>query len=301
MGETPEISSASRAAQVRRVVWVEMLLNIVVATAKTVYAVWAGSLAVASDALHSFLDAGANIIGLVALKMAEEPPDPEHPYGHRKFEIIAAAAIGVVIAGGVVQFGRTAIEAILEGRVAMEAPLAGFFVVGGTLVVNIFVAIYEAKRGRELQSAFLIADAGHTASDVVVTLGVLGSLVASRYGVGWADAAAALFVLVIVARVAWEILTHNVGVLVDRVVVDADQVRAIARAVEGVAEVHRVRSRGTDLFAYIDLHLLLDPELSLRRAHEIAHRVEDALHRELPQTVDVTIHMEPDDDGHEDL
>ena len=106
MSDSKELSPSERARQVRRVVWVELFLNLLVASVKAVYGAWSGSLAVASDALHSFLDAGANIIGLVALRLSDAPPDPEHPYGHRKFEIVAATAIGVVIAGGVIQFGK---------------------------------------------------------------------------------------------------------------------------------------------------------------------------------------------------
>lgn len=274
--------------------WIILWLNLAVALAKALFAWWAGSLAVATDAMHSFLDAGANVIALFALKLAHAPPDQDHPYGHRKFEIVAAVAIGVIIAIGVVQFGWNAVSALLEGHESPEAPAAGFAVVGGTLVVNVFVAAYEARRGRELKSPLLLADAGHTASDVAVTIAVLGALAASRFGVTWADPVVALVVLAFVARVAWGIVAANLRVLVDTVVVDADRVRAIALSTDGVLDCYHIRSRGTEHAVELDLYVQLSASISLRRAHDIAHAVEDALREQMPDIVDVVIHMEPE-------
>lgn len=281
--------------------WLVLWLNLAVALTKAAFAWWAQSLAVGTDALHSFLDAGANVIGLVALRLAHAPADPEHPYGHRKFEVVAAAAVGVVIAVGVVEFGSSAFRALLAGRRALETPVVGFVVVGGTWIVNMFVATYEARKASELGSPFLAADAGHTASDVVVTAAVLASLVAGRLGIAWADAGGALLVLVFVARVAWRIVKDNLAVLVDSVALEPEQVRTIALATPGVRGCHRVRSRGTEGSAHVDLHILVDGECSLRRAHAVAHAVEDRILRELPHVVDVVIHMEPDGDEPEAL
>lgn len=301
MPEPAENAGRDRARQVHRVVFVILWLNLAVAVTKAAYALAVGSLSVGTDAMHSFLDAGANVIGLIALRLAAQPPDSEHPYGHRKFEIVAATSIGVIITAGVIEFGWGAIRALIDGRPAVETPAIGFAIIGGTWVVNMFVATYEARKGKQLDSPFLLADAGHTASDVVVTGAVLLSLGAARLGIAWADAAGALFVLVIVARVAWSILSSNLSVLVDRAVIDADRVRNIALAIDGVQDVHRIRSRGTDVHAELDLHLLIDGELPLRRAHEIAHNVEDAVRLAMPEIHDVTIHMEPEDDEEEAL
>ncbi len=300
MAELTE-KTQSRTAQVRHVMFLVLWLNLLVAVAKALYAAWSGSLSVGTDAMHSFLDAGANVLGLIALRFADAPPDPEHPYGHRKFEIIAAAAIGVVITAGVIEFGVNAVTAIMEGKPASPPPTVGFVIVTGTWLINMFVAAYEAKRARELDSEFLMADAGHTASDVLVTAAVLVSMGAARVGVAWADAVGALIVLVFVARVAYSILAHNISILVDAAVIDADEVRDIALSTEGVRDCHRVRSRGSAASAHLDLHLHLDPMITLYRAHEIAHAVEDKLRAAFPEIADVTIHMEPDGDKKEAL
>jgi cation diffusion facilitator family transporter len=290
-----------RARDVQRVVFTILWLNLAVAAAKGIYGFWSGSLAVASDAIHSLLDAASNIVGLVALRLAAEPPDEGHPYGHHKIEIVAAALVGILIAGGSLRFAWDAVRALLYGREAPETSILGFVVVGGTLVVNLFVATYEARAGRRLQSPFLLADAAHTASDVAVTGAVLGALAAAHYGLAWADPLGALVVLVVIARVAWRILSSNLGVLLDRAVVDADLVRAAAASIAGVVGCHRVRSRGLEGAIHLDLHLQVDGDLPLREAHEISHRVEEKLRAEFPGVVDVTIHVEPEDEPEEGL
>lgn len=287
------MAGSDRARQVQRVVLAILWMNLAVAVAKAIYGLWAGSLAVASDAVHSGLDAGSNVMGLIALRLAAHPPDPEHPYGHRKIEIIAASLIGVLIAGGSAQFAWSAVHALMESRPAPATGVLGFVVVGATLAVNVLVATYEARRGRELGSAFLIADAAHTASDVLVTVAVLGSLALSQLGVAWADPATALLVILVIARVAWRILSSNVGILLDRAVIDAEAVRGAVQAVPGVASCHRVRSRGVQGAVHLDLHLLVDGDLPLREAHEISHTVESTLRTRFPGIVDVTIHVEP--------
>src|SRR5688572_31723084 len=112
---------AMRAREVQRVVLTILWLNLAVAAAKAVYGFWSGSLAVASDAIHSLLDAAANIVGLVALRLAASPPDEGHPYGHHKIEIVAAATVGILIAGGSLRFAWDAVRALLYGREAPEA------------------------------------------------------------------------------------------------------------------------------------------------------------------------------------
>ncbi len=291
----------TRDRAVRRVLIVEMLLNLLVAAAKGIYGVWSGSLAIASDAVHSVVDASANLVGITLLRLSAAAPDEKHPYGHRKVEIVAAAGVGIIIGVVAVRFAWSAIEALIAGGSSPTTSVAGFVVIIGTLLVNIFVAIYEARKAKQLNSPFLEADAKHTATDVLVTCAVLVSYVAAYYGVAWADPAGALAVVVVIAVVAWRIVSSNLSVLVDAVAVDPEQVRAVALEVAGVAGCHRIRSRGTSPSVHVDLHLLIDGATELRRAHEIAHQVEDAVCAALPSVSDVTIHMEPEDDDDDDL
>jgi cation diffusion facilitator family transporter len=292
---------AERARAVQRVVIEILVLNLAVAGAKALYGYFSGSLAVASDAIHSLTDAASNVIGMVVLRMAQKLPDEDHPYGHHKMEIVAAAFIGVLIAASSIRFGWSAIQALIHDAPPPHVTLAGFAVMGGTLIVNLFVALYENRKGRELGSAFLIADAAHTASDVWVTVAVIGSLILTYLRVPRADPLVALGVLVVIAWVSWRILAANLGVLVDRVRIDAARVRTAASGIEGVTGVHRVRSRGVDGAIHLDLHLQVDGGMSVRDAHAISHKVEDALKQAFTGVIDVTIHIEPDEEPEEGL
>jgi cation diffusion facilitator family transporter len=286
---------------VRRVVMAIFAMNLAVAAAKGAYGWVSGSLAVASDAVHSLLDAASYIVAFVVLRAAEAPPDEDHPYGHRKIEIVAATFVGILIAAGSLRFGLDAIHALVHGHAPARVGVAGLVVEGATLAVNVFVARYEAIRAKQLNSAFLTADAAHTGSDVWVTIGVMAGLGATILGFHRADAIVALVVLLVIARAAWSILAENVSVLVDRVVIDARRIREVAKAVAGVAGVHRIRSRGLTGAVHLDFHLQVDGALPLRRAHEISHAVETAVRGSFPDVVDVTIHVEPEDEPEEEL
>lgn len=292
---------ADRPRAVQRVLWITLILNVLVAVAKAVYGALTGSLAIASDAMHSALDASSNVLGLLTTRAASNPPDEGHPYGHHKIEILGASLIGIFLAVGAFEFGASAIRALWEQRDAPDIRWAGFAIVGGTLVVNLFVATYEAKKARELHSPFLAADAAHTASDVMVTLGILVSMGLSAAGVAWADPVGALVVLVVIGRVAWDVLRENLGVLVDQAAADPDEIRRITTEVPGVTGCHRIRSRGQAGAVSLDLHLQMDGSLSLREAHELSHMVEDRLYEAIEGLVDVTIHVEPEDDDVEEL
>lgn len=301
MNTKPMHEAMERKRAVQRVLVIVLVLNLVVAVAKAIFGWWSGSLAIAADALHSFVDAAANVAGLVALRWAAAPPDRQHPYGHNKIEIAAAAGIGVLIALGALEFGRSAIDALLHGHAPPVVSALGFAVIIGTWVVNAFVATYEHRQATALGSAYLEADAMHTASDLVVTAGVLLAYTGVYFGLAWADPVGALLVMVMIARVTWNVLNDNLSILVDHVVVEPERVRAVALSVPGVSGCHRVRSRGTTRAAYVDLHLQVPGDLSVDAAHALSHRVEEALQRELPGISDVTIHIEPAGDPPEAL
>ena len=293
--ETPKVvlGSPERDVAVRRVLIIELLLNLLVAAAKGVYGVMTGSLTITADAMHSGVDAGANVLGIFVLKQSAESPDPKHPYGHRKFEVLGAVALGLAIGTVGVNLAIHAVSALLQGGQVPETELLGVVVIVGTLVVNLFVATYEARKAKELESSYLAADAAHTASDVLVTMAVLVSYGASHIGIAWADGVGALLVSVVILHVAWDVIRSNLSVLVDVAQGDVARIEAIVMEIPGVEDCHRVRSHGTPDAIIVDLHAQADGDLTLRESHEIAHLIEDALYLDNPRIADVTVHMEP--------
>jgi cation diffusion facilitator family transporter len=286
-------AARARTRTVRRVFVVAFVLNATVAIAKGVYGYASHSLSLGSDSLHSILDASANVLALLGLYWSAAPADARHPYGRRKIEILAALGIGVLIVIGMFEFGVAAVRSLLSPGEPAQIGAMGFVLVMATMVINGLVSRYEARQARLLGSALLHADAGHTRSDMYASGAVLISFIAVRLGLHWADGVAALIVVGFVGHVAWEVFSENVPVLIDAAVLDPSGVIDVARGMDGVRDVHRVRSRGVHHAVELDLHLQVGPDMSLREAHALSRKIEGELRVKFPELSDVVIHVEP--------
>jgi len=282
-----------RRQRVRRVFWLTLCLNAVVAISKALYSVFSGSLTLGADSLHAGLDASSNVLALLSLGWAAAPADPRHPYGRQKIEIIAALGIGVLIVGGLLEFAEAAIRGLVAGRAPPHIGWVGFAVVIGTMGINLFVGRYEHHKGHELGSELLHADAHHAHSDFYASSAVLASFVAGRFGIKWADSVATLLLIPLVGQAAWTVFRDNVPILIDAARLDPAGVADLARSVSGVSDVHRVRSRGMRSAVELDLHLEVAPDMSVVEAHKLAQQIERELKVKFPQVSDVVIHVEP--------
>jgi cation diffusion facilitator family transporter len=282
----------TRARQIRRVVIVTLVLNLAVAGAKVAAGMWFHVLSLTADGLHSSLDGLNNVVALVVLAIAHRPPDEGHPYGHRKFETFAALGLGVSL--GLMGAGllREAFTRVTSG-VTPEAHPATFVVAAVTLVVNLAVARYEARRGRELKSELLLADSQHTGSDVLVTLTVITALVAVRLHRPAIDLGAAVAIAAFIGWTAFRIIRKSGRVLADAAVLDPKRITELALRTDGVHACHEVRSRGPEGHVFVDLHMQVEPGMTTQASHALAHQLADTLKRELPGVAEVLVHVEP--------
>lgn len=276
----------------RRILLVVLGFNFAVAVAKLAYGVTSGSVAIRADGIHSLFDCGSNIVGLVALWVAMRPPDADHPYGHRKFESLAALLVGVAVTLGLIEVLRSLIDAIRNGSTPRITP-AGFIVAGSTLVINLVVAAYEGRAARRLGSEILLADSNHTLGDSFATLGVLAGFAGVRLGYPTADLVAAGVVTVLIGRTALVIFRRSFRSLLDVAELDPRQVVETALALPGVLDCHAVRSRASGGFIHVDLHIHVDPDMSVAAAHDLTHAVESAIRERFSDVGDVIIHTEP--------
>ncbi|XXF75521.1 cation diffusion facilitator family transporter [Myxococcaceae bacterium GXIMD 01537] len=277
---------------VRRVLAGILVANWAVASAKLAFGLLSHSASVTADGLHSFIDGGSNVLGLVAMAVASRPADEDHPYGHGKFEALASLGIGAMIGIGMLELGRMALDSLLHDRHPEVTPaMAGVMVF--TLVVNLAVTRVERHWGEKLKSSLLLADASHTLSDVYVTLAVLVSIGLVWAGYPRADGIVALLVLGFVAWVAYGIVRQAVGILSDTARLDPAQVAQHTTGVTGVRTCRNVRSRGMEESVYVDLKIEVDPHLTTAEAHAVADEVERRIQAAYPQVVDVVVHVEP--------
>jgi cation diffusion facilitator family transporter len=266
--------------------------NLAVVAAKLIVALASGSLAVLGSAVDSGMDALSNVLALTVVRVAAKEPDEDHPYGHSKFETLGALAIVGFLSISCFELVRGAVNHLTGGARRVEITDMQLALLVLTLGGNVLIAWYEQRRGVELKSELLIADAAHTRVDVFVSVGVLVAVLLARYGWWWIDPVSAIVVAVVIMLVAYRILARTVPVLVDQRAVPTRDIQNTAQRVPGVKSAYGIRSRGPSDLRYAEVTIAVDRHADVEAAHAIADQVEARLKRDL-QLHEVTVHVEP--------
>jgi cation diffusion facilitator family transporter len=290
--ERARVLTDDRYRSVVRVLYRVLFLNLAVAIAKIVLGYLTGAVSVLSDGFHSLTDSAANVVALVGVSVARRPPDQNHPYGHRKYETMASLGILVFLVIVLVEVVSAAIDRMRTGEVPKVFP-EGIGVMVITLLVNLAVMRYELRRGRQLRSEVLLADAKHTRSDVLTSGAVIAALIGVWFGNPLLDPLAALLVAGFIGHACWEIAHDASHILGDEIVLAESDVRSVVDSVPEVLGCHHIRTRGSADYVFLDLHIWLRGDTPLNAAHFTSHVVKDKLMARFPQISDVVIHIEP--------
>lgn len=282
----------SRYSEVRKVLVRVLWLNLAVALAKIIFGQISGSISILSDGFHSLTDGASNVVALVGLRLAEKPPDANHPYGHRKFETLAAGGIALFLLVVVVEVAQAAFFRFRSGG-APTVTAASFAIMFATLIINVAVVRAERKAAKRLSSELLLADARHTQSDVLTSIAVVAALVGSAYGYPLLDPLAALVIVGFIGYAGFEIARDAARILSDEIVISEEDVRRVVQSVPRVLGCHQIRSRGSADHVFLDLHVWMDGATPLIDAHAVSHEVKDRLMDQYPQIADAIIHIEP--------
>jgi cation diffusion facilitator family transporter len=281
-----------RYSEVTRVLYRVLFLNLAVAIVKIALGYSTGAVSIVSDGFHSLTDSASNVVALIGVSVARQPPDARHPYGHRKYETMASLGILVFLVVVLVEVLTAAADRFVNGGSPRVFP-EGIALVTLTLIINLWVVSYEMREGRRLKSEVLRADAKHTRSDVLTTGAVLGALLGVWWGHPLLDPMAALLVAGFIGHACWGIAQEASRILADEIVLPEAQVRAVVQSVPEVLGCEKIRTRGSADYAFLDLHLWLDGSTPLEQAHATSHIVKDRLMTRFPQLADVVIHIEP--------
>jgi cation diffusion facilitator family transporter len=281
-----------RYASVVRVLRRVLLLNLAVAIIKIALGLATGAVSILSDGFHSLTDSASNVVALVGVSIARRPPDQNHPYGHRKYETMASVGILVFLILVLVQVLSAAYDRVVNGGAPRVFP-EGIGIMTATLVINLFVVAYEEREARRLNSEVLGADAKHTRSDVLTSGAVLAALIGVWWGYPLLDPLAAVVVAGFIGHAGWSIAQQASQILSDEIVIAEDDVREVVRSVPEVVGCHRIRTRGSSDYVFMDLHVWLDGRTPLESAHATSHVVKDRLMKRFPHLADVVIHIEP--------
>ena len=290
---SPGLPAPARYRAVNRVLVRVLLLNLLVAVAKLAFGYTSGAISILSDGFHSLTDAASNVVGLVGVRAAGRPPDADHPYGHRKYETVAAAAVNVFLLLVIIEVLRNAFNH-LTGRAQMgDITIASFVVMLATVAINLGVVAYESRAAERLASEVLLADATQTRGDVWSSLTVIAALLGAKSGLLILDPIAALVVAGFIGYSGFQVARATTGILSDRIVISDADLERVVMGVPGVLGCHRIRTRGAADHVFLDLHVWLPPDMFLNDAHALSHVVKDRLMARYPQIADAVIHIEP--------
>jgi len=277
---------------IRLVLIVILFLNWTVALAKIIFGFLSRCESMAADGFHSLSDGASNIIGLIGIAIAARPIDADHPYGHKKYETfysLGIAALLFLVSFNLIKEGLSR----FAHPVLPQVDIRSFIVMIGTICINFLVMRYEYKKGKSLQSDFLVADSMHTRADIFTSFTVIGALVSIKMGYPILDPIVTLLISLFIAYAAIEIIKDASKVLCDTVVMDGKKIANIVLKVKGVRSCHKIRTRGRPDDICIDLHVLVDPEMHITEAHKVCYAIEETLKNSIPEVSDVLVHIEP--------
>ena len=304
--DTQALSTEERVARANRVTWLSVWVNTALTLAKFVAGLLGRSSAMVADAAHSASDFATDFAVLIGMRLAGKPQDCDHPYGHGKYETLAAAVVGVALCGvglAIAFHGAAALwgawaHGELPARPGMVAFWAGF----ASIVIKEWLYQVTARVARQTGNDALLANAWHHRSDAFSSIATtVGGGAGALFGGHWSllDPLAATGVGAVLLKIAWDIVRDAVDKLAEQGMSAAENARILelVHGVEGLSEPHHLRSRRVGSVAVIEMHFRVDPAMTVREGHAIANRVEQALRGAFGADAIVTIHVEPWKEG----
>ena len=269
--------------------------NFVLSVLKVGVGLLAGSMALVADGIHSISDMTTDIAVLLGIYFGSKQPDDQHPYGHGRIETFAAGFIGaVLIVVGAAMIYRAAVD-VAAGKYATPGFVV-LFVALISVVVKEFLYRITKKIAIKSHSSALYANAWHHRSDALSSIAVVAGFVSLKFGFKYGDQMAAAAVGLMIILVAVRIISDCLHELTESAV-DSDtieHIKNIINADSSIRQWHKLRTRTVGREVFLDLHILVDPDLSVAAAHQIAENLENALDEQIARPVNITVHIEPD-------
>ncbi len=287
-------SSATEQKMMKSVTYRGMCINILLSIIKVISGVIVGSMALVADGMHSLSDLLTDIVVLITYKAASRPPDFSHPYGHGKIETIGSVIIALVLFIIGAGIGWSAISSLLRHQVAYPGPMV-------ILIAFISVVAKEAlfrvtkKVAIKINSTAAYANAWHHRSDALSSLAVIIGSIVSLFGYGYSDQIAGLVVGIMVAAVAVNILFDAFKELTEHALDEKmiSKIREILNENENINHWHKLRTRKIGAQLFVDMHILVDPALSVLESHNITIQIEQKIQEAIRRPINILIHIEP--------
>ncbi len=281
--------------QIKSITYIGMVVNIALALIKIVVGFSATSLALVADGIHSFSDLATDVAVLLGLRLGSKAPDQSHPYGHGRAETFSAVLIALILilVGCVMIYYAT----MAIARDEVTSPNVAVLIAA---IVSVAAKewLYRATKKVAIQShsSALYANAWHHRSDALSSVAVAIGFISLEFGFGHGDQVAAIAVGLMIIWVGIRVISDSLRELTESAV-DSDTIEHIKNIINdnsSIRQWHKLRTRMVGREVFLDLHILVDPDLSIAAAHEISENLEQALDEQITRPVNITVHIEPD-------
>jgi cation diffusion facilitator family transporter len=284
--------------QIKKITRIGIVLNLILAAIKFIVGIIGSSQAVIADAFHSLSDLATDFMILLGVKYWTAPPDETHPYGHLRIEALITVIIGLALASVAFGLGYRSFISIRETHIRQISWIA---ITGPSIsiIIKEFLYRWTIIIGKRVKSKAVVANAWHHRSDAFSSVPALIAVAVSAIypELAYIDHIGAIIIAIFILKVAWDIIFPSLQELTDRgaSLKDNNMIKKIAFSVAGVKEVHAIRTRIFGSNLQVDLHILVDPNISVRKGHDISEEVKKQLISRGPNILDVVVHLEPYD------
>lgn len=297
-----EIDNIQRKKAMDKATWWGLVVNLLLSIGKLVVGFIGHSQALIADGLHSLSDLVSDGLVLLATHHSNADADEDHPYGHARYETFATITLAVLLSAVGIGIGIDAINRLTDYQnIAIPASMT-LWVAGLSILSKEVLYQYTMIVARQMKSKLLEANAWHHRSDAISSIVVFIGIAGAMWGYPMLDSIAAIIVALMICKIGWELGHQSFQELVDTGLEPdrLESIESVIRNIDGVNQMHMLRSRRMGHNALIDVHILVSPRLSVSEGHQISEAVEMALMSEFDEINDVTVHIDPEDDEHSD-
>ncbi|MCL1862142.1 MAG: cation diffusion facilitator family transporter [Defluviitaleaceae bacterium] len=273
-----------------------IIVNIGLSGFKLFAGIFANSAAMVSDAVHSITDLVSTVIVIIGIRLANAEDDKEHQYGHERFECVATLVLaGLILAVGL-GIGWSGVQSIISGEYIFSEPgVLALVAAIVSLIVKEGVFWYMRTAAKKIDSSALMADAWHSRTDGLSSVGSFVGILGARMGFPIMDSLAAIVICLFIVKTAVQIAVESLGKMTDRACDDktVEAMKETIMAQDSILSIDALRTRMFGNKIYVDVEIGVDSEVTFKQAHDAAHRVHDAIESEFPKVKHCKVHANP--------
>ena len=284
--------------EVKKVTLVGSLVDFLLGGAKILVGGIANSQALVADGVHSLSDLATDFIVLYAAKHSHKEADEDHPYGHGRIETLATVGLGIALIFIALGIGYDSVLRLNDPGMLLKPGMLALAMATVSVISKEWIYHYTVRAARRLRSDMLMANAWHSRSDAISSIVVVIGIAGAMFGYPYLDAVAAVAVAAMIAKIGFDLVRSSSKELIDTALEpkEIETIRGHIFAVSGVRAVHMLRTRKSAGDAFVDVHIQVDPRVSVSEGHQIGETVRRRLLDEVTAVSDVTVHIDPEDD-----